>query len=172
MYINTAWFCQGKTHYCKPLLLSQVPEIYFKRISMLPSPAEKNGAGKVYRMKSNFWLVCIPQKYQMFCYYWTSVKAQFSKVHGQVTHSSTLEACNTCLQRRKVRCSMVSLTKKEGGELMAQYHHLSWGVFWFRKHKLHLEYDTLFWAAPSSAEQTSCSSLISYNMVWFPNFKP
>lgn len=75
----------------------------------------------------------------MFCYFCTSVRAQFSKVHGQITHSSTLEAYNTCLQRRKIRYSVDSLTQR--GELKVQHHHLSWVVFWFRKHKLHLEYD-------------------------------
>lgn len=57
----TLQFCQGKPHYCKPLLLHRYPTC-FKRISMLPSPAEKKGAVTVFRIASNFWLVCIPQK--------------------------------------------------------------------------------------------------------------
>lgn len=92
---------------------------------MLPSPAEKKGAAEVYRMKSNFWLVCILQKVPDVLLLLYFCQGTIQKVHRQITHSSTLEAYNTCLQRREVRYSVVLLIKKEGGELKAEQHHLS-----------------------------------------------
>lgn len=118
-------FCQGKTRYCKPLLLHRYQTYISRGLACSHPLLRKKEQLKSTEWKVIFGLCAFHRKYQMFCYYCTSVRAQFSKVHRQITHSSTLEAYNTCLQRREVRYSVVLLIKKEGGELKAEQHHLS-----------------------------------------------
>lgn len=123
-------------------------------------------------MKSIFWVVCIPQKVPdvlFILYFCQGTIQQSSWTNNPFLHSGSLQHLST----DKKSQMFSGFTIKKEDELKAEHHHPSWGVFWFRKHKLHLEYDLGTHCSehhPSpSAEQTSCSFLISY-MDWFPNF--